>query len=228
MKLRTIVIDDSSLQRMIISKLVDNHPKLLLSGDYKSALETYQQIKDGDVDLMVLDVEMPVLSGLDFLVSLENPPQTILISRNPDYAVKAFDYGVTYYLLKPLSEVKFDTAIKKVIQQREYLQAEKERGSYVYVKSNFKKVKIFIKEIKWVEALHDYVRIVTKEQSIIVLSTLKRMEKLLPKDEFLRIHRSFLVNMSRVEKFNHKNLEIDGKILPLSRKKKAAVSEKLI
>lgn len=220
MKLRSIIIDDSPLQQTLLAKLIDNNPNLTLSGKYNNALEANRDVINGGVDVMFLDIEMPLLSGFDFLESLEKPPQTILISKKPDYALKAFDYDIAYYLLKPISSANFNLAVKKLITKYELLHSNNGEEEYVFVKSNLKKVKVFIRDIKWVSAIGDYMKIVTENRNIIVLSTMKYFEKILPEDKFLRIHKSYIVNVDRIEQFSNKNVEIDGNVFPLSRNKK--------
>tara|TARA_R110002033_G_scaffold166331_2_gene204931 strand:+ start:18744 stop:19427 length:684 start_codon:yes stop_codon:yes gene_type:complete len=218
MKLISIVIDDSPLQQLLITKLVKEHSSLTLSGTYTNPLEANQHLKNGTVDLMFLDIEMPLLTGFDLLESLVNPPQTILISKSPDYALKAFEYNITHYLLKPISVGSFNSAVKKALKQQET--KKNEEDDYVFVKSNLKNMKVFLNDIKWIEALGDYIKIVTEKQNIIVLSTMKYYAEILSEKRFLRIHKSFIINLDKIEKFNGKNVEISGKILPLSRNRK--------
>ncbi len=227
MKLRSIVIDDSTLQRIAVTKLVNNHPNLTMVGEYSNAIEAKNGIKNTDFDLIFLDIEMPIISGFDLLETLENPQQVILISGKADYALKAFDYGVTDYLLKPISMARFNTAIKRCLSKYEELNKLKEQEEYIFVKSNLKKRKIILNDIQWIEALGDYVKLVTEETNIIVLSTMKSFENQLPKDKFIRIHKSYIVNLGRIEKFNSSNVEVCGRKMPLSRSKKAVLEEAL-
>tara|TARA_R110002050_G_scaffold286468_3_gene437037 strand:+ start:118927 stop:119724 length:798 start_codon:yes stop_codon:yes gene_type:complete len=220
MKLRSIVIDDSPLQQLLITKLVKEHSSLTLSGTYTNPLEANQHLKNGNVDLMFLDIEMPLLTGFDLLESLVNPPQTILVSKSPDYALKAFEYNITHYLLKPISIESFNSAVKKAVHLYEIKNPKNEVGDYIFVKSNLKNMKVFLSDIKWIEALGDYIKIVTEKQNIIVLSTMKYYAKILPEARFLRIHKSFIANLEKVEKFNSKYVEIRGEVLPLSRNRK--------
>ena len=108
MKLRSIIVDDSSMQRMAVAKLVNNHPNLAMVAEYSNAIEAKNGIKNNEIDLIFLDVEMPIITGFDLLESLDNSPQVILITGKPDYALKAFDYDVTDYLHKPITMARFD------------------------------------------------------------------------------------------------------------------------
>lgn len=227
MKLRSIIVDDSSMQRMAVAQLVNKHPNLALIAQYSNAIEANNGIKTNDIDLIFLDVEMPIINGFDLLESLENPPQVILITGKPDYALKAFDYDVTDYLYKPISSARFEASIKRAVVRHEQAQNVNAEEEYIFVKSNLKKRKVVLNDIKWVEALGDYIKVVTNEGNIVILSTMKSFEKQLPEDKFLRIHKSYIVNLEKVEKFNSKNIEVEGRQVPLSRNKKNELMEAL-
>ena len=227
MKLKSIIVDDSSMQRMAVAQLVNKHPNLALVAQYSNAIEANNGIKNNDIDLIFLDVEMPIINGFDLLESLENPPQVILITGKPDYALKAFDYDVTDYLYKPISSARFEASIKRAVVRHEQSQNVNQEEEYIFVKSNLKKRKVVLNDIKWVEALGDYIKVVTNEGNIVILSTMKSFEKQLPQDKFLRIHKSYIVNLEKVEKFNSKNIEVEGRQVPLSRNKKNELMEAL-
>ena len=227
MKLRSIIVDDSSMQRIAVAKLVNNHPSLTMVGEYSNAIEAKNGLKNNNIDLIFLDVEMPIINGFDLLESLDNPPQVILITGNPNYALKAFDYDVTDYLHKPISASRFDTAIKRALTKYEQLQKVTEDDEYIFVKSNLRQRKVVLNDIKWVEALGDYIKLVTTEGNVVILSTMKSFEQKLPQDKFLRVHKSYIVNLEKVEKFNSKSVELDGRQVPLSRNKKNVLIEAL-
>lgn len=215
------------MQRTTISKLVNHHPKLVIVGEYSNAIEAKNGLKNNDIDLIFLDVEMPIISGFDLLESLENPPQVILITGNPDYALKAFDYNVTDYLYKPISLARFDASVKRAVANYEQINKLEEDEEYIFVKSNLRQRKVVINDIKYVEALGDYVKLVTNEGNVVILSTMKSFEQKLPKDKFLRIHKSYIVNLEKIEKFNRKIIIVAGSQIPLSRHKKTELEEAL-
>ncbi|MEK6155663.1 LytTR family DNA-binding domain-containing protein [Flavobacteriaceae bacterium 3-367] len=227
MKLRSIIVDDSSMQRMAVAKLVNNHPNLALVAEYSNAIEAKNGIKNNEIDLIFLDVEMPIISGFDLLESLENRPQVILITGKPDYALKAFDYDVTDYLHKPITMARFDASVKRAVAKYEQMHRVNEDEEHIFVKSNLKKRKVILNDIKWIEALGDYIKLVTDEANIVILSTMKSFEQQLPEEKFLRIHKSYIVNLEKVEKFNSKNVEVSGRQIPLSRNKKTELAEAL-
>lgn len=221
MKLSCVIVDDSSIQRMIVNKLVTNHQNLKLVGEFSNAVETKNFLSYNMVDLLFLDVEMPILNGFDFLDTLKVKPQVIFITSKPEYAVKAFDYEATDYIQKPISAIRFDTSVKKALNKQLLLtEAPMENSEHIFIKSNLKKLKIFTSRIKYVEAYGDYVRVITDDENHLVLSTMKSFENDLPQEKFIRVHKSFIVNLNKIDKFNSKFIEIGTTKIPLSRTKK--------
>ena len=227
MKLRSIIVDDSAMQRMAVVQLVNNHPNLELVAACSNAIEANSTIKNNNIDLIFLDVEMPIINGFDLLESLENPPQVILITGKVDYALKAFDYDVTDYLYKPITLSRFETSISRAVENYKQIQQVKNDEEHIFVKSNLRQRKVVLNNIKWIEALGDYIKLVTNEGNIVILSTMKAFEQKLPKDKFLRVHKSYIVNLEKIEKFNSKTIEIEGSQVPLSRNKKIELMEAL-
>ena len=221
MKLNCAIVDDCPIQRMIVRKMVNNHENLHLMGEFSSAIDTNKFLSFNTIDLLFLDIEMPVLNGFDFLDTLKTKPQVIFISTKQEYALKAFDYEATDYIQKPINPDRFDTAIKKAIHKQLFLgKVPIENTEHIYIKSNLKKLKIFTSKIKYVEAYGDYVKVITDDENHLVLSTMKSFESELPKDKFFRAHKSFIVNLNKVDKFNSKLIEIGSVKIPVSRTKK--------
>lgn len=226
MKLNCIVVDDSAIQRMTITKLVNESTNLHLVGDFANALEAKNSLNNNSVDLIFLDIEMPLISGFDLLDGLKVKPQIIFITSKADYAVKAFDYEATDFLQKPISRERFLKAVKKALELHQLRNdSHDEQGEAIIIKSNLKKLKVFTFKIKWIEAYGDYIKVVTDEESHLVLSTMKSFENELPEGKFVRVHKSYIVNLDRVEKFNSKFAEIDGQKIPISRNKKDVISK---
>lgn len=222
MKLNCIVVDDSSIQRILVTKLVDSHPNLNLVGEFSNAVETKNCLATKQVDLLFLDIEMPIINGFNLLDGLKEKPQIIFITAKAEYAVKAFDYDATDYLQKPITKERFNAAVKRAMDM--YILRKdtgfEEEGEHIFIKSNLKKLKIYTSKIKWIEAYGDYVKIVTEDDSHLVLSTMKSFEKDLSKEKFIRVHKSFIINVDKIEKFNSKFAEIGVTKIPLSRNKK--------
>ncbi|UUC45391.1 LytR/AlgR family response regulator transcription factor [Flavobacterium cerinum] len=221
MKINCIVVDDSSIQRLTITKLVSENPNLSLVGEFSNAIEAKNCITNKNVDLVFLDIEMPVINGFDLLDGLKAKPQVIFITSKTEYAVKAFDYAATDYLHKPITRERFNVAVKKAMN---FVLLGKENSDeespFIFIKSNLKKLKIYISRIKWIEAYGDYVKVITDEDNHLVLSTMKAFESELPNDKFIRVHKSFIVNIDKIDKFNSKFAEIGTNKIPLSRNKK--------
>lgn len=164
---------------------------------------------------------MPVINGFDLLDGLKVKPQIIFITSKAEYAVKAFDYDATDYLQKPISPQRFNAAVKRAMDL--YLLRKEnidEDSEHIFIKSNLKKLKIFTSKIKWIEAYGDYVKVVTEDENHLVLSTMKSFENDLSKERFIRVHKSFIINIDKVDKFNSKFAEIGVTKIPLSRNKK--------
>lgn len=226
MKLNCIVVDDSAIQRMTITKLVNESTSLNLVGDFANALEAKNAINNNNVDLIFLDIEMPLINGFDLLDGLKTKPQIVFITSKADYALKAFDYEATDFLHKPITKERFLKAVKKALELHQLRnEPSDEQGDAVIIKSNLKKLKVFTSKIKWIEAFGDYIKVITDEDSHLVLSTMKAFEKELPEGKFARVHKSYIINLERVEKFNSKYAEIGKTKIPISRNKKEVLSE---
>lgn len=225
MKLNCIVVDDSAIQRMTITKLVNESTNLNLVGDFANALEAKNAINNNNVDLIFLDIEMPLINGFDLLDGLKQKPQIVFITSKADYAVKAFDYEATDFLQKPISKERFLKAVKKALELHQLRnEVPEDLGEAIIIKSNLKKLKIYTSKIKWVEAFGDYIKVITDEDNHLVLSTMKSFEKELPEGKFVRVHKSYIVNLERVEKFNSKFAEIGKTKIPISRNKKEVIT----
>ena len=226
--LKTVVIDDSKTQRTLITELVRKHPDLELIADYKNGIEARIAMEQEQIDLVFLDVEMPIIDGFDFMESLKSCPQVILITSKSDYAMRAFEYAVTDYLLKPFAVERFNTSVKKALANASDASNATSPDDYVTVNSELKKVNISREDILWIEGVGDYIKVVTEGRKILVLSTMKAFLEKLADDRFMRIHKSYIINLSRVENFTGSKVQIAGRQLPLSRNKKELLEEALL
>ncbi len=227
--LKCAIVDDSTLQRLSIIKLIENHPSLNLVAEYNNAIEAKMGLMNTAVDLIFLDIEMPILSGFDLLDDLTHKPQIIFVTGKTKYAFKAFNYDAVDYLRKPISKERFLNAVHKAITNYRLKNDDGfDDEDFIFVKSNLKKRKVFLNELRYIEALGDYVKLVTEHDALVVLSTMKAFEKLLPENRFLRIHKSYIINFDKVEKYNSKFIELeDDEQLPLSRNRKTQLVEAL-
>lgn len=228
MKLNCVVVDDSTIHRITIAKLVNDHADLNLVGDFSNASDARNCILSKPVDLLFLDIEMPGQGGFELLDGLKVRPLIIFVSSKSDYALRAFDYAAIDYLHKPITKERFNTAVQKALQHQQVKKdGPEEEGDFIFIKSNLKNFKIFIAKIKWIEAYGDYVKIISEDESHLVLSTMKSYEKELPAEKFLRVHKSFIINIDKVQRFNSKFAEIGPAKIPLSRNKKEELSKAL-
>ena len=228
MKLNCLVIEDSAVQRMIVVKLVNNNPQLQLVGEFSNAIEARGCMKIHDVDLIFLDIEMPVINGFSFLEGLKTKPQIIFVTAKAEHALRAFDYSPTDYIKKPVTLTRFEIAVNRAMHLHLLEHDVKEdTGEHIFIKSNLKKIKIFTSKIKWIEAFGDYVKVVTDDSSNLVLSTMKSFETNLNPTQFVRVHKSFIINTDKIERFNGKFAEIGSSKIPLSRNKKEALAKAL-
>ncbi|WP_458309121.1 LytR/AlgR family response regulator transcription factor [Croceiramulus getboli] len=208
--------------------MIEDHPNLHLAAEYNNAIETKNGLLETKVDLIFLDIEMPILTGFDLLDDLVHKPQIIFVTGKTKYAYKAFNYNAIDYLRKPITKDRFLNAVHKAISlHRLKTEGSVDDDDYIFVKSNLKKKKVYLNELKYITALGDYVKLITKNEPIIVLATMKSFVAQLPSDRFMRIHKSYIINVDKVEKYNSRNIEIDGEKIPLSRHKKNQLIEAL-
>lgn len=214
-KLTCAIIEDDPVSMSVIQGLAEKSGLFQSISCLDSSSKAVGWLIENPVDLIFLDVEMPDLTGLELLKSLTNKPAIIIISSNPKYAVDAFEYSVTDFLLKPVKDyVRFLTAVNKVkFKERT---EDKRTEEELFVKVDSLLMKLNFDDIVWVEASGDYIKIQTSDKVQVVYSTLKKMEEKLPQHKFVRVHRSFLVNISKITNIDSSNLEIHKKIIPIS------------
>jgi DNA-binding LytR/AlgR family response regulator len=180
---------------------------------------------------MFLDIQMPKITGLEFLKTLQTPPKVIIVTAYREFAFEGFELDVVDYLLKPVSFERFLKAINKfnnldIITTRSHLderKVPKPDQEYIWVRADRKNVKILIDDINYIEGLKDYVKIYVKNGLIISKMPMKNMEKMLPSEGFIRIHRSYLVPISKISAFNNEGIEIDSAVLPIGKMYKESV-----
>lgn len=192
-----IIIDDDLMSRKIIEEFISRTDQLRLLASYENAVDAINAFGgDEDIDLIFLDIEMPEMSGIDFLETLTNPPQIIIISSKDKYALEAFNYDVTDYLLKPISYSRFFKSINKAnVRFRNKVDSKENE---IFIKKNAALVRLKYEDILWVEALENYVIFNTFNEKYTIHFTMKAVENKLPSSKFTRVHRSFIVNTSRI------------------------------
>lgn len=217
-KLNCAIVEDSNVQRTLLEQIIHKTPNLELLYSFTSSTEALEKINSSKIDLLFLDIEMPFMNGFEFIAGLQIKPQVIITSQNSNYALEAFDHNVIDFLLKPYSKKRFEIAVgKAIIKVKTSIKSKPE--SKLVIKHNLKQVELNIHAIQWVEALGDYVKVITPERNYVILSTLSTFHKKLGDDKFVRIHKSYIVNLKMVERYNHEFIEIKDKKIPISRTK---------
>jgi len=185
------------MSRKIIEEFIARTDQLNLIASYDNAMDAINSFNaDSDIDMIFLDIEMPEMSGIDFLESLQNPPQIIIISSKEKYALQAFNYDVTDYLLKPIVYSRFFKAINKAnVRFKNKIDSKEDE---IFIKKNSALVRLKYDDILWVEALENYVIFSTFNERFTIHFTMKAIETKLPTSKFSRVHRSFIVNVSRI------------------------------
>ena len=234
MKTKCIIVEDEPIAADILEMYIKNMPDLQLTAKCKNAVEAFHLLQSENVDLIFLDIQMPQVSGLDFLKSLNNPPKVILTTAFRKYAIEGFELNVVDYLLKPISFERFLKAVDKYYQLVKSPAPINYEGNtlsldklFIYVKANRKVQKVHLDEILYIESLKDYVIIYLKEQKIITKQFISYFEDQLPKKSFLRIHRSYIVSINRIDAVSKSTIEIGKKELPISRNYKNEVLKSL-
>ncbi|MCO6490625.1 MAG: response regulator transcription factor [Phaeodactylibacter sp.] len=205
--INVIIVDDEPLAQDVLETYIEKIPELNLVEKCSNALEANEALKNHDIALMFLDIQMPQLTGIDFLKTLSHPPLVIFTTAYPNYAIEGFELNALDYLLKPISLERFMKAVNKAMEQIELqgrgsaaADAEGEgEPDFIFVKADKKLVKVNYADIIYIEGLKDYVIIRMENSRVITLQTMKSLEEKLPPGTFRRIHRSYIVNVDRIE-----------------------------
>lgn len=205
-----VVIDDDKLSRKVVESYIERTEFLSFGASYPSAIDAINNIKKNEpVDLIFLDIEMPEMSGMEFLNSLSTTPQIIIISSKEQYALEAFEYDVTDYLLKPISYSRFFKAVSKAAKRYRNSEGFMQDKNEIFIKSNSSLVRLNYDDILWVEALENYVVVNTYQEKFTIHFTMKAIEEKMPSARFSRIHRSYIVNLSKIEVIEDNSILIE-------------------
>ena len=210
-----IAIDDEPLALKLISQHSEKVGFLNLKKVFTNPDEADAYLKLNKIDLIFLDIQMPDINGMQFYKNLTNPPQVIFTTAFRDYAVEGFDVDAIDYLLKPFEFDRFLKAINKAKEQLEFLAMQEVNSNSLFVKVNYEMKKINLKDIELIEALDDYIKIYIKPMPVLTLMTLKSVLEKLPPQEFVRVHRSYIIPVSKIDKFNKNRIFVAGKEIPI-------------
>ncbi len=225
-KLRCIITDDEPMARKGLQGYIKKLDFLELVAVCEDAIQLGNTLKEQTVDLIFLDIEMPYLSGVEFLSGLNNPPKVIIVSAYEQYALKGYELDVVDYLLKPVSFERFLKAVNKVYEQ--FTTTATPLPDSIFVKTTQKFEKVFFNDILFIEALDNYISIQTTENKLVTHSTLKDFVQKLPQQNFVQIHKSFVINIEKVSSLEGNLLEIKDYKLPVSRNFRKEVKELLL
>ena len=233
--MKCIIIDDEKTARVILKTLCNEIKSLKVLEDFPDAIQAIKYLNKNQVDLIFLDIHMPDFKGLDFIRSLKNPPKIILITSDPNFAIEAFEYDfIIDYLLKPLEFNRFKKAIEKAnnkelsaISTKINTSINKEIENDFYISIDRRLIKIDLPSIYLIEAKGDYIKIKTESKDYIVHSTLKKIEEKLPDALFLKIHRSFIINIKKIIDIEDNSVLIKKDVIPVSRSKRPELMKRL-
>jgi len=232
-----IIIDDEQTARFITKTLCEQIETLQVVAEFPDAIQALKYLKTNDVDLIFLDIHMPNFTGLDFIKTLKKLPQIILTTSDPKFAIEAFEYdNIVDYLLKPIVFSRFEKAIKKTVQHKNAMELgtsstvrkpDADFKNDFYVNIDRRLIKIDLLRIYLIQAKGDYIQIKTEDQNYMVHSTLKKIEEKLPKDLFLKVHRSFIINIKKIVHIEDNSVLIQKDIVPVSRSNRPKLMKRL-
>ncbi|SDE95291.1 LytR/AlgR family response regulator transcription factor [Chitinophaga filiformis] len=229
MILKCVLIDDEPLAREILAGYIERHKTIELAGSFSNALEGHEFLKHHPVDVLFLDIEMPEISGIDFLKALTQPPVTVFTTAFRDYAFEGYELGVIDFLLKPISYDRFCKAVDKV---RDFLSLKKEEAdletsedvpTFIFVKSGVQKIKLFFTDVTHIQGLKDYAIIHASSGKIVIKGSIKSMQELFPETRFIRVHKSFIVAKDKIRRMERNRIIIADHQIPIGRNYKAAM-----
>lgn len=229
-KINVIIIDDEPLALEGMLSYVENIKYFEVIGCCENAMDALEILESRNVDLMFLDINMPKISGIDFLKTLKTKPLTIITSAYPEYALEGYELDIIDYLVKPFGFERFLKASNKAKDFFDCKQTEKvqKQENYIFLKCEKKIEKIFFKDILYIESLHNYIAIFTDKKRFVTYLTLKNIEDHLPKLDFLKIQKSFIVSKSKIESINEDNVVIRDKQIPISRLYKDEILKQIL
>jgi DNA-binding LytR/AlgR family response regulator len=222
MSIKCIIVDDEPLAIEIVESYVQKVEQLQLVSTFRNAVSAFTFLQQHSVDLIFLDIQMPKLSGIDFLKTLKHPPKVIFTTAFREYAIEGFELEIVDYLLKPIPFDRFLKAVAKVLHQpapaaSTPVKQEVISDNYVYFKVDKKMIKTKMAEVLYIESIKDYVKVITSGKEIVTQQKISYLEESLPRAQFLRIHRSFIVNLEKIDAYSATDVEIGKHNIPIGR-----------
>ena len=235
MKTKCIIVDDEPLARYLIREHVEKLENFEIVAQCSDAMKALTVLREKNIDLIFMDIKMPQITGVEFLKTLKNPPRVIFTTAYQEYALEGFELDVVDYLLKPITFERFLKSVNKYYRLNQddvqvvnaSIANPAENNAFIYVKENKKVIKVYLCEILFIEGLSEYVQIHTEKRKIITKTSMIHMEDKLPTDHFLRIHKSYIVSIPKIEAFTANTVEVLEKEIPIGRSYKNAVLKAL-
>lgn len=223
--IKCIIVDDEPLARDVIRRYIEQVPILDLVGECGNAIDALILLHNQPVDLIFLDIQMPQLTGTEFAKALRTAPKIIFTTAFKEYAIDGFELNAIDYLLKPIPFDRFLRAITKAYPQtssdmkveQPLITTKKNDSGFIYLKADRKMIKVMLDDILYIESARDYLKVFTDTNSIITRQTISSIEAMLSENEFIRIHRSFIVSLNKINSFTHETVEIGKKELPIGK-----------
>ena len=226
--MKCLVVDDDELSRGILEDLISDTSSLELVASCDDPIKAFNIIKESKIDLLFLDIEMPKMDAISMLKALSPLPQVILVTSHDEYAVESYEYDVTDFVKKPISTARFLKAVEKANKRfKTDASLFTTKGETIFIKSDSKLVQINTHKIFWIEALGNYMRVITEDGKYTILSTMKDVANKLPSDEFVRVHRSFIVRLDKIESIEDNYIVINNNQINIGKAYKEGLSGKL-
>ncbi len=231
-----IIVDDEATARTIIAQLCTNVPSLNVLEEFPNAIQAMKYLNQNEVDLIFLDIHMPDFTGFDFIQTLKNPPKIILTTSDSQFAIEAFEYDcIVDYLVKPIALPRFEKAIQKAETTKvaknkvtpSGTETEASTANDLYINIDRRLIKLDIPSIYLIEAKGDYINVKTEDKNYTVHSTLKKIEDKLPNDLFLKVHRSYIINIKKIVDIEDNSVLIKKDVIPVSRSNRPELMKRL-
>ena len=228
-----IIIDDEIMAIAIIAQMISSHKDMIVLEEFSNAIKAIKYLNQNQVDVIFLDIHMPDFTGFDFIQTIKNPPKVILITSDKNFAIEAFEYEcIVDYLVKPITVDRFEKAVQKLKSAKEIVKTIEEKlpadtDTEFYINIDRRLIKIEFASVNVVEAKGDYILIKTEAKNYTVHSTLKKIEYKLPADLFLKVHRSFIINIKKIIDIEDNSVLIAKEVIPVSRANRPELMKRL-
>ncbi len=212
---KCIIVEDERLAQQVVEAYIERTTQFELLAVCSNALEAKEALNRQHVDLIFLDIQLPGMTGLNFLRTLEKPPLVILTTAYPDYALESYEFNVIDYLLKPFSYERFLKAVNKIVEGNLLTKKAAITNDHIYIKSSGKFIKVNFADIIYIEGMKDYMKICTPISNIVTLQTMNEMERSLPSAQFIRVHKSYIVSLQYIKSIYGNNIETSRLTIPI-------------